>query len=854
MSEPERQQVLVEWSSSRGETPGEPVHRLFELRAAERPEAPAVVSPQGAISYGELDRRGNGLARRLHRLGVGPETVVAIRLERSAELVVAALAVLKAGGAYLPIDPKQPRDRQVYMLRDSGARLLLTTPDLLDVTLPAESLCVDAGESADAPPAVGFCEEQLAYVIYTSGSTGEPKGTDLAHAGLSSLAAWHRQRYGVGAADRATLVAGPGFDASVWEVWPYLAVGAALHVPAAGTVESPPDLAAWLTREKITLSFLPTPLAEAVLAEPAAEGLPLRALLTGGDRLHRRPSERLPYALVNHYGPTESTVVATAGTVEPGPGLPTLGRPIANTRVQLLDPGLWPAAAGVAGEICLAGAGLARGYRGRPALTAERFVPDPSGEPGARLYRTGDLARWRADGEIEFLGRIDAQVKIRGYRVETGEIEAALGRHGGVREAAVVLREGRLAAYVVPAGGGGDARALRAHLAGLLPEPMLPASWTFLDALPRSASGKIDRRALPEPGQERGEDIALPRDGVELALVRIWEDVLGVSPVGARDDFFELGGHSLLAVRLIARIARELGGEPLPLAALFQLRTVERIAARLRAGRQPERQDVLVEIQPGGEGSPVFLVHPVGGNVFCYSELARALAGRPCFGIQTPAPGSGLPVLRKLEDMAGLYCARVREAQPSGPYVLGGWSMGGPIALEMARRLRAAGDEVILLLLDPPPPTSLKAAEPDLPTTVLAFIEDLAGLSGGSALGPGDLVELELAADPLGWALQRARAAGWLPPDLAPDQMAGHFDTFRRNLRALWKHRPRRYEGDAILVLTGESQDVQSRTAAWTELLGRAEVLRIPGEHYSLLRPPQVGKLAERLANRIKGV
>ncbi|HEX6862470.1 MAG TPA: amino acid adenylation domain-containing protein, partial [Thermoanaerobaculia bacterium] len=510
------------------------------------------------------------LAERLRELGVGPETVVALVLERSPELVTAALAVLEAGGAYLPIDPAHPEERRAWILADSGA----------GVVVAGRSLVLDVL----GVPAVLSGTPDLAYVIYTSGSTGTPKGTELRHRGLSSLIAWHRRTYGLGPADRGALLAGPGFDASVWETWAPLTAGASLHIPPADTVLSPPALLAWMAEHGITVTFLPTPLAEAVLAEPLPEGLALRALLTGGDRLRRRPEPGLPFALINHYGPTEATVVATAGVVSPdGERAPDIGRPVANTRVYLLDRGLRPVPVGAAGEICLAGEGLARGYRGRPELTAERFVPDPfsvSLDEGRRLYRTGDLARWTASGSIEFIGRVDFQVKIRGYRIELGEIEAALGRHPEVREAVVLALDGRLVAYVV-----GEAADLQAFLAGSLPEPMVPAAWVFLDRLPLTPNGKVDRRALAGIAPVRKEeDAEPPRAGLETELAAVWTGLFGVS-VSRQDDFFALGGHSLLAARLAFRVRERLGID-LPLRAVFEDSTLAALAARIRRIRE----------------------------------------------------------------------------------------------------------------------------------------------------------------------------------------------------------------------------------------------------------------------------
>jgi amino acid adenylation domain-containing protein len=563
------------------------VHERVARRAEEAPEALAVDS----LTYGELVRRARNLACHLVRLGVEPESRVGVFAERSPEMVTGLLAVLNAGGAYLPIDPAYPPDRIAFVLDDARAPVLLTTSALAG-RVPAYNgrvLLLDE-ELMEEIPGSGPLPEvdpgQLAYVIYTSGSTGRPKGVQIEHRSLLNLVEWHQREYGVGPADRATLVASPGFDASVWEIWPYLTAGSSLRVPPEAVRSEPAALAAWLAREGITISFLPTPLAEAVLEEPLtplAQGS-LRFLLTGGDTLHRGADDSAPFELVNHYGPTENTVVATATPVERGARRPPIGRPIANVRVYVLDPRLQPQPADVSGELFLGGASLARGYLDRPDLTAERFVPDPfSGalpgkQSGGRLYRTGDRVRHLPDGSLDFLGRMDFQVKVRGFRIELGEIEAALLEHPEVREAAVVARDEplRLVAYVSADRRLGEE--VRELLAARLPSYMVPSAFVVLRELPLGAHGKIDRSALPAPE----ETIVEPRTPLERQLAAMWENLLPGGPVGMQDGFFERGGHSLLATRLLARVARELGVS-LPLGRFLQAPTVAELAVQVEA-------------------------------------------------------------------------------------------------------------------------------------------------------------------------------------------------------------------------------------------------------------------------------
>jgi amino acid adenylation domain-containing protein len=593
----ERHQLLFEWNDTAVPAAAENVCDLFELQARRAPESPALIADAHTWSYGELDRWANGVAHRLRALGVAAEVPVAVCMPRSPEMIVAGLAVLKAGGAYLPLDPSHPLERLREMVADAAPAVVLTLEPWHEILAGgAAGLCVDplaAGAGPAHTPPRRLHPENLAYVIYTSGSSGRPKGVAVPHAGLLNLVRWHQRTYGITAADRATQLAGPAFDAAVWEVWPYLTAGASLRLigAAAGEVlAAPAVLRGWLARSQLSLAFLPTPLAEAVLAEPAPLELGLRALLTGGDRLRAAAPAGGP-RLINHYGPTENSVVATAAPVAAAAEAtlpPPIGRPIDNVRVFLLDAGLQPVAIGVPGEIHLAGLGLARGYLRRPELTAQVFIPSPfAAEPGARLYRTGDRARRLRDGSLDFLGRLDHQVKIRGFRVELGEIEAVLLRHPEVREGLVMLRDDaaagqRLVAYFVAAGPEPPAAAgFRDFLGALLPDYMVPSAFVALERLPLTANGKVDRAALPSPeAGRRVEGAMAPRTPLEELLADLWSQLLGVEQVGVHESFFALGGHSLQIAQMQSRL-RDLVGVELPLQTIFREPTVAQLATHV---------------------------------------------------------------------------------------------------------------------------------------------------------------------------------------------------------------------------------------------------------------------------------
>ncbi|MFG3711962.1 amino acid adenylation domain-containing protein [Micromonospora sp. NPDC047730] len=731
-----------------------PAHTLADLVApfvTATPDAPAVVCGPDTLTYRELDRRANRLAHVLRARGVGPERLVGVLLEQSVDLAATLLGVLRAGGAYLPLDPEQPAARLALMLADARPTVVLTSADLRDL-LPADAptacldeIAVEAAAVPDTAPETGATGGNLAYVIYTSGSTGTPKGVAVAHRQALRYLDGVADRFAVAPAARYGLLQSMSFDFSVTLFYLALATGGAVHLlPRRGTGA---ELAERLRDGHIDyLKITPSHLAALTADAEPAELLPARALILGGEASDLERVGPLadagPARVFNHYGPTEATVgVATYEVVADSPrtGPVPIGRPLPHARVYVLDERMRPVPVGVAGELYLGGDRLARGYLNRPGLTAERFVPDPYGPPGARLYRTGDLGRWNADGQLVFLGRRDHQVKIRGYRVELGEIEATLRNCPGVRQAAVLLRDDRLVAYLepTPGAGGPDPARLRRRLADRLPEHMVPTRWMVLDRLPLQEHGKVDRRALPEPtdAPPGGERVA-PVGPVETLVAGIWRAVLGVAEVGATDDFFDLGGHSLLATQVVARLRRELpvvvGAEAPAVSVmdLFRHRTVRELAA-LVAGVAAGPAGPLHELTPpvpSAERVATLVCVPYGGgSAVVYQPLADALpAGYRLLSVAVPGHDIGLadepaPIADVAADVVAEILARVE-----GPLILyGHCGPGGALAVEVARRLEAAGRDLLAVYLGAVFPFARPAGGPLGPLLRLRLAERL---------------------------------------------------------------------------------------------------------------------------------
>jgi len=721
LSEAERQTILVDWNRTQVDYPRDiPLHRFVEEQVERTPEVVAVLSGEQQITYRELNQRANQLAHRLRKLGVEPDALVAVCAERSLEMVIALLGTLKAGGAYVPLDPEYPPDRLQTMLQDSNSPVVLTQAHLLD-RVPdstAEVICLDrdwpslASEST-ANPQVEINGKNLAYCIYTSGSTGKPKGVANVHEAIVNRLLWMRDTYKITAADRILQKTPYSFDVSVWEFFLPLITGATLVLARPGGHKDPAYLVRLIQEQKITtLHFVPSMLALFLEADELERCSSVRQVFASGEalslELQCRFFERLHAKLHNLYGPTEAAVDVTSWECDPSYSRPVvpIGKPVANTQAYILDANLQLVPVGVAGELHIGGIQLARGYLNRPDLTAEKFIPDPFRQiPNARLYKTGDLARYLPDGNIEFLGRIDDQIKLRGFRIELGEIEALLCECPGVRLAAVSLRQDspgdqRLVAYLVPSGRDDlSLDAIRAHLKQKLPEFMLPSRFVVLREMPLTMSGKVDRRALPAPKNDRDDShpIVEARTGLEAAILPIFRKVLGMESLGVKENFFELGGHSLTAARLLSEIKRATGRE-LPLSAMLHGATVESLASLMASGSAPSSNSLVTCVQRGEEGIiPIFAPVVPGVETLGYAALARHLSPQqPFYTLQArqPVPAPQPFTRAELENLAHDYIAAMGSVQPHGPYHFIAMCDDVLVCEEMILQLERSGQEV----------------------------------------------------------------------------------------------------------------------------------------------------------------
>ncbi|OQR64292.1 non-ribosomal peptide synthetase [Streptomyces maremycinicus] len=849
----ERELVVEEFNRTDRPVPATTLIGPIEAQAARTPDATALVYGAESLTYAELDARANRLAHHLQALGAGPGTTVAVSVPRSTELIVALLAVLKAGAAYLPLDPDYPAPRLAYMLEDASPVCAVTdrAGRLPEGPTPVVSLAgLDLSARSAVTPARALTPAHPAYVIYTSGSTGRPKGVVVSHRAIDNRLRWMQHAYPLDAGDRVLQKTPSSFDVSVWEFfWP-LRTGATLVVAEPGGHRDPAYLARLIREQAVTTCHFVPSMLQVFLAEPGAADCRavLRRVFASGEALPRETANAfgrvLPEAgLHNLYGPTEAAVDVSYHACAPrGAGPVPIGRPVWNTRLYVLDAARQPCPPGVQGELFLAGRQLADGYLGRAELTAARFVDDPFGPPGGRMYRTGDLARWSADGEVEYLGRTDHQVKLRGQRVELGEVEAALAARPGVDGSCAVVVEDRLVGYVT---GDADAVAVRAALARELPEHLVPAVVVVLESFPLSPNGKLDRRALPAPVFSGGAGAGrLPASGYEEVLTRLFAEVLGVGQVGPDDAFFDLGGTSLLAVRLVARIREECAAE-LTIGSLFEAPTPAALAGRIEAAGPAARDalDVVLPLRARGARAPLFAIHPAGGLSWCYAGLAARLGpDQPVYGVQARGLSGEEPLPSTLLEEAADYAGRIREVRPHGPYRLLGWSVGGVLAHTVAVLLQESGAEVELLaLLDAFPAEQWRERPAPEEGDALTAVLRMAGFDRtGERTREDVLATLRRAGSPL---------AG-----LADDTLARIVDIVPNHARMMREHRHRAFRGDLLFFTAAapRAEDWLTREAWRPHVSGAIVDHELDCTHPQLLTGRHLDEVAACLAARLK--
>jgi amino acid adenylation domain-containing protein len=878
---PDVSPVPAEWNATEKPFPSRCIHDLFEEAASARPAAIAVVDGYGSeLTYAELDRRTNKLAHHLRALGAGPDVLVGIAVTRSTAMLVGLLGILKAGAAYVPIDPNYPSERVAYMLDNAQAPVLVTEEGLL-ATLPptdAKIVCLDrdwqAVEAASAARPQPLAEpENLAYVIYTSGSTGNPKGVEIPHRALVNFVTTMREAPGLSADDVLLAVTTLSFDIAGLELYLPLVSGARVVVAPEPATANPAELERMLEDHGVTV-MQATPTTWRLLVDAGWPGRAGLKALCGGEALPLALADALverDLELWNMYGPTETTIWSTTRPVTTVGEPLTIGRPIANTTLFVLDEDLRPVEVGTAGELHIGGAGLARGYRGRPDLTAERFLPSPFAEgTGERIYKTGDLVRYRDNGEVEYLGRLDHQVKIRGFRIELGEIETVLSRHPAVREAVAVAREDhpgdpRIVAYVRQ-DDSASAPDLREHVGRSLPAYMIPSAVVSLDRFPLTPNGKIDRKALPAPVYARSEaqELVPPRTRTEKRLATIWQEELGVDRVGIHDDFFDLGATSVAAAHVIARIQRTLAKD-LALTPIFEARTIEQLARLIDSGDTGARWTSLVPMQTSGTREPIFCVHGGAGTIVHLDPLARRLADeRPFYGLQSQGLYGGAPPLETVDEMATHYLAEIRSVQPHGPYYLAGYCFGTIAAFEMAQRLVAEGEEVALLaMFNGPSPSWIKTwgiflnqprfrqarqavqkPPASLPAKVVRVLRDpqriRKWIAWGRVLARRRITD-KLEGPRVRWSLKRGRP---LPEWLRESYF------LRLHARAERAYQPSAYPGE-LLVFSGEGM-YDDLTLGWEGLAQNIQTYVVPGDHKDnrdMMRPQNVGFVADILTS-----
>jgi len=894
----EREQVLVGWNQTKAEYPLGCVHQLFEEQAARTPDAVAVICGEQNLTYGELNEKAERLASYLVEAGVEIETRVGIYLRRSLELLIGVLGVLKAGATYVPVEPGLPKERIEYMMENAGIEwVLVEAATLGDLALAGVDVVMmdGAGTDADWLEEMSMEErrseteevrmrkriltaENLAYIIYTSGSTGQPKGVAVTHHGLANYLQWAVRAYDFRPGTPSLWHSSLSFDLTVTSIYPALLTGGCIEIlPQSAEFRDIPEHLGFGNQYLLKLTPGHLQILNGLLEKDSGTAKKAKALVIGGEMLRygdldfwlsAAPGARL----INEYGPTETVVGCCIYEVtgnEQLRGSVPIGKAISNTRMYILDELLQPVPVGMKGEIYIGGAGVARGYWDRPELTGERFVPDPFSQTGGeRLYRAGDVGRYRSDGNIEYLGRTDHQVKLRGYRIELGEIESVLATHSAVRQAVVVAREDeqddkRLVGYVVLADGHGipTLDQLKNHLRTRLPEYMVPAALVALDRIPLTPNGKLDTRALPKLETTTVADDVPLYDEITAQLEKIWRELLKAPRIGLRQTFFELGGHSLLALKLIRRIKEQFGRE-LALSAVFEAATVEQMSQLLRRGAHPEHRSNLVPILPHGTKRPLFFVHPGGGGIGVYRHLASLLGkDQPFYGLQAlDDEENEQEAILSIEQRAAQYIAALKTIDPEGPYILGGWSMGGYIAYEMAQQLKRQNREVAgLLLLD------IAARTPsELPCSgdEAEQLLHVAREKGATQLSL-DAVNDRSAEERLQYLLDQTQGAGIFDSglEITIPMIRSFLKALRRREQSVLDYTLHSYNGPVTLIRAGQDiaanhpqVDPADTTAGFAALCPNLEVVFVPGTHFDLIYPPHVDGLADVIRKSLQSI
>jgi amino acid adenylation domain-containing protein len=858
LSGAERDTILNVWNNTAiaFDDDGVAVHELIERSLRARPDEVVLVFEGEQLTGAELDRRADEVARVLSASGVGTGARVGLCLQRSVELVVGLLGILKAGAAYVPLDPSYPDRRLEFMVADAGIKVVLAHAATLDRVPPGPTLISLDEELPAGTDPDGAVTGDEAYVIYTSGSTGQPKGVPTTHRAIVNRLQWMQSEYRLDGSDVVLQKTPFSFDVSVWEfLWPLLA-GARLVVARPDGHRDPAYLAGLIQAEGVTtLHFVPSMLAAFTEAVELGRLSSLRRVVCSGEALPGDLARRFLAAvpgcgLFNLYGPTEAAIDVSHWTcrADDENAMVPIGRPVANTQLYVLDQHAQPVPVGVPGELYIGGVQVAEGYLNRPELTERHFVANPW--HGGRLYRTGDLARWRRDGVIEFLGRLDHQIKLRGFRIELGEVEAAVRAVDGVRDAVVVGRDEQLVAYVV--GDGVTTAELREQVSTTLPEYMVPTRVSWLDALPLSANGKVDRAKLPDPVVATGDDgpKVTARDGLELALTALWEELLDRRNIGVTDDFFDLGGTSLHVIRLLSRITADHGIE-LPVAVMFTGgSTIERLARELRR-TDSLPWSPLVPIRASGERPPLFCFPPAVGNALSYVDLAAHLPDDlPVYGLQAPGLDAGTTPEPNLDKLGHIYLDAIRSVQEEGPYYLAGYCAGSIIATVVAGQLREQGQEVALLAALDGGPADVDALvqHGDEATTAAWFAWELGrAVNRDLEIDPDEIRHLtgtELADA----VLAEAIAQGVVPADTAGPQVARLLAVFDSFARAVCDHRLTPYDSPVAVFCATDAPNAEAAIARWPQIaMGPLNHYPVPGDHYTLMRPPNVPTLAEAL-------